>query len=355
MSKIYYPSMQRYLLPPTSPASLLILNRKTTSSNEENALISHENDGSNNPIPFRLQRRPSVQPLFNKTMYNVDYFSKQKIQAATKLLQFISNSLLVYRGYKLMKQLNINDKSLIKNGIESFSNYNQKNYNNLIDCLAIKMASMSVDMVIFILHHEYFSESNVMIIHHIITISGISAVFKSEIGAKTLLYILWYAEVSTDFLSLSWYARNLLSNIENITNFFGKKSVQRELKISMTIEQVEEDKYNNNNNNNNIKTGTNVRFVKKVVEGCEKVLLLSFAGSFLFLRVYKYSTVLPATIKNMLQTDCLIDKPVAKYTGVTCLTGALLLTYYWGAKIVLKLKPFLVTGKVDVQEYSTNQ
>ena len=332
VAKVYYPSILRYVLPPSSPASLIILDT-----------IDEEDNNSSSIIPKHLQRRNSVTHLFNKTIYNHNYFLKQKLQSSSRLLQLISNSILVYRGYKVLNELNINDNS-ISNGIESFSNYNNKQFNNLVDCINIKLGSLIIDTSILIIYKNYFPDSIIMIIHHLITIFGSITVLYSQIGGKTLLYTLWWAEISADFLTLSWYARNIISNIENMLKFFNKKSVQNELKITYNID-------NNDNRNDN----ENINKTKKIIKNCETVLLLSFSGLFLFARIYKYTKVLPFSIKHAMTSELWNNKPIAKYFAVSSLSAVLGLSYYWGIKIVLKIVPFVVTGKVNVAEYSTNR
>lgn len=106
----YYPKMVSFVQPPASVASLFV-NPESYSSNARNNTQKgkrlQRSESISRAIPNETRRRASVAPLFNKSIFDKSYRWRESVDAACRVTALINAILTTYRGFKIMRSLNL--------------------------------------------------------------------------------------------------------------------------------------------------------------------------------------------------------------------------------------------------------
>ena len=169
--------------------------------------------------------------------------------------------------------------------------------------------------------------------HHSIVIIGALTLKHTNYGGDGWTFGYAYTDCATIILHISWFLQNTIGNYDSLLKLFQKKSIQRQVP---NVNQNREMLLNNS---------------KKALNKYEKVVLLSFAMAFLYVRVYKLTKVVPLYVYNTINCDIPEWTTFSRYLMAIGHAGILGVGYLWSSKIIVKLVGAITAGKeTDAKE-----
>ena len=317
--KLYYPRLLRTFSPPSFFTSSF--NSNSINNKQAKNMISHQSSISN-AFPVSLLRRLSVQPLHTESLYSSNTRWQNSLKASGKLMSLTHAILTVYKGFNVMKSLNITQESVAK-GVD----YRQPPIITKENSLVLDMVNMNTSYALIDLLLIYLpspkGQSTYIIHHSMVILAGVLLKMFNE-GAPIWLITYSYSDIPTIILHSLWFFRNIGGNLKAIRKLFMKQSVK-------------ESQYINNKDVDNldVEIDANLKRIGKI----EKVLFLGFSASFFYVRLYVFSKVIPLWLFNSLGSDRWSNDSKVVASGV--ISVLLGVGYLWSFKLVLKIKEVL--------------
>lgn len=140
---------------------------------------------------------------------------------------------------------------------------------------------MNIGYVLYdMLYLAFYAPSIEYFWHHGLAFLGGITIKEANVGSEIWTFVYPTADIATVILHFSWFARNVMINLQSVFNLYQKKSVQETSKFELRQDILDSS-------------------MEKVAK-YEKIFLLSFATLFLYIRLYKLTTVAPYWVYNSL-------------------------------------------------------